>query len=102
MLIVQSKTSTNFGTPGDSNWIISELLKYNWPLGGAMAALVSSEAVSEAEVAGEGNALHLELGGKRDTSHKHAASTPIMVHCIVEKLFDARFTIEAGRESPCS
>ena len=43
--------STNAGAPGDSNHLLSELLKYKWPGSGAMCPMVSPSAVAAAEVA---------------------------------------------------
>ena len=37
----------------------------------------------------------------QDASHKHAASTPLPVSCVVEKLFAANFTITTGHVILC-
>ena len=85
--------STNAGAPGDSNWILTELLKYDWRSAGAMTTMVSPTAVAAARAAGVGAQLTIELGGQRDTVF---SAPPLTVHCLVEKLFDAEFYIKTG------
>jgi microcystin degradation protein MlrC len=72
--------ATNTGAPGDSNWILRELVKYDWALAGAMCPMVSPTAVAAAAAVGEGVALAVELGGVRDTkfggASTHDAPTP--------------------------
>ena len=85
--------STNAGAPGDNNAILRELLRHDWPLSGAMCAMVSPTAVAAAQAAGEGATLSLSLGGLRDTEFSDA---PLLVECSVHKLFHAAFHIEVG------
>jgi hypothetical protein len=68
--------ATNTGAPGDSNWILRELVKYDWALAGAMCPMVSPTAVAAAAAAavGEGVALAVELGGVRDTKFGGAST----------------------------
>ncbi len=46
--------ATTSGAPGDSTWCLRELLKYDWPRGGALVTLVAPEIVRQAEALGEG------------------------------------------------
>lgn len=85
--------STNAGAPGDSNWILMELLKYDWPSDGAMTTMVAPTAVAAARAAGVGASLKVKLGGLRDINF---SAPPLAVECVVEKLFDAKFYIETG------
>lgn len=85
--------STNAGAPGDSNWLLTELLRYEWPSGGAMTTMVAPTAVAQAQQAGVGARLKIELGGLRDINF---SAPPLAVQCVVEKLFDASFYIEKG------
>lgn len=78
--------STTSGAPGDSNWLLRELLKYDWPRP-ALVTLVDPDLVAEAERRGAGAELTAAMGGKRD----HRFSKPLRVTAQVEKLFDARF-----------
>ncbi|HVS34067.1 MAG TPA: M81 family metallopeptidase [Gemmataceae bacterium] len=79
--------ATTSGSPGDSNHILREMLKYNWPRP-ALVPLVNPELVAEAAQRGVGTEFHAMLGGKRDP---HSAPLPAVVR--VESLFDARFVM---------
>lgn len=85
--------STNAGAPGDSNWILMELLKYDWPSGGAMTTMVAPTTVIQARAAGVGAFLKIDLGGIRDINF---SAPPLPVECVVEKIFDAKFYIASG------
>lgn len=80
--------ATTSGAPGDSTWLLGELLKYSWP-NGALVTLVAPEAVEAAQRSGVGTKLALELGGCRDTRF----ARPLAVRVTVEHLFDARFVL---------
>jgi microcystin degradation protein MlrC len=80
--------ATTSGAPGDSTWIIAELLKYEWTRP-ALAAMVSPEVVRQLETAGIGATVETQLGGVRD----HRFSRPLAVRGVVENLFDARFVL---------
>ena len=104
--------STNAGAPGDSTWILQELLRHAWPRAGAMCAMVSPAAVSAARTAmaekkeeeargraGQENGqgpeeleLELDLGAVLDTTY----AKPVRVRVRVAKLFDAQFSITEG------
>lgn len=88
VVLSDSADSTTSGAPGDSTWVLAELLKYDWPRP-ALVPLVSPGVVNAAENAGVGATLKTALGGVRDCRF----SRPIEIEATVERLFDARFTI---------
>ncbi|MCH2398733.1 MAG: M81 family metallopeptidase, partial [Pirellulales bacterium] len=49
--------ATTSGAPGDSVWILQELLKYDWP-NLAVVTIVAPEVVEQASLQGIGNQLH--------------------------------------------
>lgn len=81
--------ATTSGAPGDSVWILEEMLKYQWP-SPALVTLVAPQIVELAEKLGSGTGCEVELGGVRDTRF----GKRIKFQGTVEKLFDARFTLQ--------
>ena len=98
-LVVLSDPSdaTTSGAPGDSVWILRELLQYDWPRP-VLVTLVAPEIVARAEDLGPAAQLEVELGGVRDTCF----GTRMEMACTVERLFDARFTMtgHVGKNMP--
>jgi microcystin degradation protein MlrC len=88
VVLSDSADSTTSGAPGDSNHVLRELLRYQWPRP-ALVPLVDPEVAAEARRLGPGAAMKPLLGGKRDTRF----SRPLAVEVQVERLFDARFTL---------
>jgi microcystin degradation protein MlrC len=88
VVLSDSADATTSGAPGDSTWLLRELLTYEWPRP-ALVPLVAPEVVAEAARRGVGAALTTPLGGVRD----HRFSRPLTVHTRVERLFDARFVM---------
>ncbi len=88
VVLSDSADATTSGAPGDSTWVLGELLKYDWPRP-ALVTLVSPEVVEEARRAGVGADLTATLGGVRD---RHFAR-PLTLTARVAGLFDARFVI---------
>lgn len=88
VVLSDSADSTNSGAPGDSTWVLRELLRYDWPRP-ALVTLVAPEVVAEARRRGVGAGLATPLGGLRDNKH----SRPVDVAATVAKLFDARFVL---------
>jgi microcystin degradation protein MlrC len=97
VVLSDSADATTSGAPGDSTWLVSELLRYDWPRG-ALVTVVAPEVVSAARAAGEGAKLRTPLGGRRD----HRFSQPIEVDATIVRLFDARFILSghAGKNLP--
>eukprot|EP00038_Savillea_parva_P009596 m.184596 g.184596 ORF g.184596 m.184596 type:complete len:553 (+) comp16182_c0_seq1:60-1718(+) len=85
--------ATTSGAPGDSTWLLQELMKFQWPEGRpAMVTVRSPEGVAEAVKAGVGNALTVTMGGLRDTRF----AIPVTINAVVERLFDGVFTVAQG------
>ena len=80
--------ATTSGSPGDSTWLLAELVKYDWQRP-ALVTLVSPEVVAEAQKLGVGGTHPGPLGGVRD----HRFSKPLALATQVERLFDARFVL---------
>jgi microcystin degradation protein MlrC len=88
VVLSDSADATTSGAPGDSTWVLAELLKFNWPRP-ALVTLVAPEAVAEAERRGVGTEWTTQLGGVRD----HRFSRPLTITVQAEHLFDARFIL---------
>lgn len=88
VVLSDSADATTSGAPGDSNWVLRELLKYDWPRP-ALVTLVAPEVVEEARRRGVGAELTAPLGGVRD----YRFSQPVTVTTKVAGLFDARFVL---------
>jgi microcystin degradation protein MlrC len=88
VVLSDSADSTTSGAPGDSTWVLRELLKYSWPRP-ALVTLVAPDVVQEAQRRGEGAEWVASLGGVRDGRF----SQPLSVPARVVQLFDARFVM---------
>jgi microcystin degradation protein MlrC len=88
VVLSDSADATTSGAPGDSTWVLKELLKYDWP-NGALVPIVAPEIVERAAAAGPGGELQTAIGGVRDCHF----SRPIEVAARVERLFRAEFVL---------
>jgi microcystin degradation protein MlrC len=88
VVLSDSADATTSGAPGDSTWLLRELLKYDWPRL-ALLPLVAPEVVEEARRRGVGAEMVTPLGGVRD----HRFSRPVTVAMRVVGLFEARFVL---------
>jgi microcystin degradation protein MlrC len=88
VVLSDSADATTSGAPGDSNWVLRELLRYEWARP-ALVTLVDPELVEEARGRGVGAELTVALGGKRDRRF----SQPLTLSVRVAGLFEARFTL---------
>jgi microcystin degradation protein MlrC len=88
VVLSDSADATTSGAPGDSNWVLRELLKYNWPRP-ALVTLVDPELVALATSQTSGTELTIEMGGKRDRRF----SQPLKLTATVERVFNARFVL---------
>jgi microcystin degradation protein MlrC len=97
VVLSDSADATTSGAPGDSNWVLRELLKYDWPRP-ALVPLVDPELVAAARGAGVGATLTAPVGGKRDRRF----SRPFDLTAEVAGLFEARFVLSGhlGRNLP--
>lgn len=92
--------ATTSGAPGDSVWILKELMQYEWTRP-VLVPLVAPETVSEAEASlgpGGERTRTFALGGVRD----HRFGTRIHAELTVERTFDARFIMSGhiGKDLP--
>jgi microcystin degradation protein MlrC len=88
VVLSDSADSTTSGAPGDSNWVLRDLLRYDWPRH-ALVPLVDPELVAEAGRLGAGASLTAPVGGKRD----HRFSQPLLLSAEVVRLFEAKFIL---------
>jgi microcystin degradation protein MlrC len=87
-VLSDSADSTTSGAPGDSTWLLRELIKYDWP-NPALVTMVAPEVVAQARQLGVGAEWSGMLGGVRDRRY----SQPLALSARVAGLFDARFVI---------
>ena len=89
--------ATTSGAPGDSVWILRELVKHDWPRP-VLLTIVSPEVVQKAEALGAGTEHSFSLGGVRDNRFGAKIDFPARV----ERLFDAQFTLSGhiGKNLP--
>jgi microcystin degradation protein MlrC len=90
--------ATTSGAPGDSVWILNELLGYDWSRP-VLVTLVAPDVVRQAEslhAAASRAPFSFSLGGVRD----YRFGMRIEVEATVERLFDARFVLSGhiGRD----
>jgi microcystin degradation protein MlrC len=97
VVLSDAADATTSGAPGDSVWILQELLKYQWTRP-ALLTLVSPEIVAAAQKLGVGAAWQGSLGGVRD----HRFGTKVAVSAQVERLFPAQFILNGhiGKNLP--
>ena len=79
--------ATTSGAPGDSTWLLRELLKYDWPRG-AVLTMVAPEVVEQA-AACVGGTIATTIGGRLDRRF----SSPLEITSTVERAFPARFVL---------
>lgn len=80
--------ATTSGAPGDSVWILEELLRHPWQRP-VLVTLVSPEVVQIAQQLGAGAAVDVDLGGRRDTKFGKS----IRFRGTVERTFRAEFVM---------
>jgi microcystin degradation protein MlrC len=88
VVLSDSADATTSGAPGDSNWVLCELLRYDWPRP-ALVTLVDPEIVEAARQRGVGAELTAALGGKRDRRF----AQPLTLTTRIHNFFDARFVL---------
>jgi microcystin degradation protein MlrC len=88
VVLSDSADATTSGAPGDSTWLLRELIKYEWPRP-ALVTLVAPEIVAEAQQRGAGAKMAEPLGGVRDRRFSQPLTLPVEII----RLFDARFVL---------
>jgi microcystin degradation protein MlrC len=88
VVLSDSADATTSGAPGDSTWLLRELLKYDWPRP-ALVTLVAPGVVTEAQRAGQGADLTFAVGGVRDARF----AQPVTLTARVARLFQAAFVM---------
>lgn len=91
IVIADGADATNGGAPGDSTVLLKEMLKQRVEAP-AFLTVVDPEAVARALEAGIGNAVTVDLGGKRDPAN----STPVRITAVVTRASDGKFRIVGG------
>jgi microcystin degradation protein MlrC len=97
VVLSDAADATTSGAPGDSVWILREILKYDWPRP-ALVTLVSPELVYELQSLPPGEPVTVSLGGVRDNRF----GTTIHFSGQIESTFDARFQLNGhlGKNLP--
>jgi microcystin degradation protein MlrC len=97
VVLSDAADATTSGAPGDSVWILRELLRYEWPRP-ALVTLVAPEIVRLAADLGAGSAIRTSLGGVRDSRF----GTSLEFAGQVERLFAADFVLNGhlGKNMP--
>jgi microcystin degradation protein MlrC len=88
VVLSDSADATTSGAPGDSVWILKELLKYQWSRP-VLVTVVAPEVVEQASQLGSGATLVTTLGGVRDSRF----GIRIPFEGTVERLFSASFVM---------
>jgi microcystin degradation protein MlrC len=88
VVLSDAADATTSGAPGDSTWLLRELMKYDWPRP-ALVTLVAPGVVAEAARRGVGAEMPGPLGGVRDNRF----SQPLPLTTRVERLFEAKFVL---------
>src|SRR5262249_24970766 len=85
VVLADSADATTSGAPGDSTWVLRELVKYDWR-NGALVTLVSEEVALQAVCCGSRAGMTVPLGGVRDCRF----SEPLTLDVQVERSFEAK------------
>jgi microcystin degradation protein MlrC len=88
IVLGDSADATTSGAPGDSTWVLGELLRHDWPRP-ALMTIVDPELVQALYPAAPGTKWSGQVGGKRDT--KFARPLPLTAE--LERSFEAWLTL---------
>jgi microcystin degradation protein MlrC len=88
VVLSDAADATTSGAPGDSVWVLEELLKRDWPRP-VLVTIVAPDIVQGAEKLGVGGRWSGSIGGVRDNRF----GKPIELSAEIESLFDARFVM---------
>jgi len=97
VVLSDAADATTSGAPGDSVWLLRELLKYEWPRS-VLLTLVAPDIVGIADQLGVGQSWSGPVGRVRDRQFGIAIPLTADVECV----FDARFVLNGhlGRNLP--
>jgi microcystin degradation protein MlrC len=87
-VLSDSADATTSGAPGDSNHVLREVLKYDWPRP-VLVPVVDPELAERAGRSAPGCELTVDIGGKRDRRF----SSPLRLTLRVERSFAASFVM---------
>ena len=87
VVLSDSADATTSGAPGDSNFLLRELLRYEWSRQ-VLVPVVSPSLVEQVSHTGVGNSMMAVVGGWHDPF-----SEPLTIPVVVERLFEGRFVI---------
>lgn len=88
VVLSDAADATTSGAPGDSVWLLQELLKYEWPRP-VLVTVVAPQIVAQVENLGIGANWSGSIGGIRDS--RFGIALPLTAE--VERVFDARFVM---------
>lgn len=83
VVLSDAADATTSGAPGDSVWILQELLKYEWDRP-ALLTVVAPDIVEQAQRLGRGQTWSGEIGGVRDS--RFGITLPLTAQ--IERVFD--------------
>ncbi len=97
VVLSDAADATTSGAPGDSVWILNELMKHDWPRE-VLVTVVAPDVVIAAEQAGVGSPLATSLGGVLDDRF----GMQLTFEGVVQSCFDARFAMTGhiGKNMP--
>jgi len=97
VVLSDAADATTSGAPGDSVWLLRELLKYEWPRS-VLLTLVAPDIVGIADQLGVGQSWSGPVGRVRD--RQFGIAIPLTAD--IERVFDARFVLNGhlGRNLP--
>lgn len=97
VVVSDAADATTSGAPGDSVWLLRELLRYDWPRP-VLVTVVAPEIVAAAQRLGVGAMWTGNIGGVRDS--RFGIQLPLAA--TIEGLFDAKFVLSGhlGRNLP--
>jgi microcystin degradation protein MlrC len=88
VVLSDAADATTSGAPGDSVWILEELLRYEWSRE-VLVTLVSPEIVAQVEALGVSASWSGQIGGVRD--HRFGKRIPFTG--TIENVFDGKFVL---------
>lgn len=88
VVLSDAADATTSGAPGDSVWLLRELVKFEWSRP-VLVTVVAPEIVAQVEKLGIGAKWSGSIGGVRDS--RFGISLPLTAE--VERIFDARFVL---------